>query len=76
MTESSQTPLTLPSLTVPVVEWQPAIDFAAQMFSNALEFQRLQAEWFSTWCGSTSAMQRELWDSWTSHFAGGVPIDG
>ena len=55
---------------------QPVADFAALLMSGALEMQRLQVEWLSTWYGNTAAMQRELWDAWTSHFAGGVPIDG
>lgn len=76
MTELSQAPLSLPDISMPVADWQPAIDLGAQWLRSALDIQRMQVEWFSTWYGSTSAMQKELWDTWTSHFAGGVPIDG
>lgn len=46
--------------------------FAQSVFQS----QRLALQSLLAWQQAVAALQQDAWDSWVSHFAGGVPIDG
>ena len=58
-----------PSVAAPLAEWGSVV------LAVALESQRIQMEWLSTWQRALLGMHGEIWDWWTSRFAGGVPLD-
>ncbi len=41
-----------------------------------LQAQQMQLEAWRCWQGSLQFAGNECWDWWTSHCAGGVPLDG
>jgi len=57
---------TIPELVQPV----------AHLLTAVFRAQQLQLEAMAALQNSLAAIQRELWDEWISHWAGGVPIDG
>jgi hypothetical protein len=71
---------TTPSTAAPMssIAAVPMFDFsaAAEAGGALMRMQRLQWDLMLTWQKSLAASQQELWDQWTSHWAGGVPLDG
>jgi hypothetical protein len=53
----------------------PSIDGLLVAWDNAVECQRLWLAALLPWQQGLLAAQRDLWDGWTSRWAGGVPID-
>ncbi|MBT2336830.1 hypothetical protein J7E49_23360 [Variovorax paradoxus] len=52
------------------------LDWQAACSTSVLQAQQMQWEMLAAWQQSAKAVQQELWDQWTSHFGGGVPLDG
>lgn len=50
--------------------------FASDPAAALLRMQRMQWDLMTAWQRSLVASQQEMWDQWTSHWAGGVPLDG
>ena len=55
---------------MPMLAWPSTL---AQTFCQA---QRAQFEALTTWQQALAGFTQELWDEWTAHWAGGVPLDG
>ena len=54
----------------------PLVAMQAMLTANLLQVQRMQLEALVSWQRWMAGAGSELWDLWTSHCAGGVPIDG
>jgi hypothetical protein len=69
---------TSPSTAVPNLSenLQPAIDWTTAFTDTLMQVQRFQIEAFTSWQQSIAAVNKELWDEWTAHWGGGIPIDG
>ena len=57
------------------VFYLPLFDYSNPWTQGLIQAQRVQWEALLSWQQSLTAIQQELWDEWTSRFAGGVPID-
>lgn len=55
--------------------FQPAADWWSSLMQSWSQMQRVQLEALDAWQRSLAATQRELWDEWIAHWAGGAPID-
>lgn len=70
----------MPALETATTELDQALAWMAAWPLRSVEFalqaQRLQLEAWQSWQGSLQTLQREAWDWWTCHWAGGAPLDG
>lgn len=59
----------------PVAALQTPADWWLSSLGNWVESQQLWLAAMLPWHEALVAAQRDLWDQWASHWAGGVPID-
>lgn len=52
------------------------LEYSNALVANMMQVQTAQMQALQTWQSSLATMQKDVWDVWTSHMAGGVPIDG
>lgn len=54
----------------------PTFDWPAVFAESLMHAQQIQIGALVAWQQSVASLNNELWDEWSSHWGGGIPIDG
>ncbi len=54
----------------------PTFDLPAVFAESLMHAYQIQIGALVAWQQSLATLNKELWDEWACHWAGGVPIDG
>jgi hypothetical protein len=58
------------------VSSNPTFDWPAVLAQSLMHTQQIQIGALVAWQQSVANLNKELWDEWACHWAGGAPIDG